>query len=347
MRIILSAIALLAFSVLAAADEAPFTPTFKVGATIFGDFTQQAAPVSKDADGNDIHPSSFNVARAYINVTGTLHPRITFRITPDVARESGAGSSLSGSQQFRLKYAFAQLSLDDWMTKGSWARFGMQQTPLIDFTEATYRYRFQGTLFPEREGYLASSDTGISLRYALPAEYGDIHAGIYNGDGYSKAEANDQKALQVRATIKPLPRSALWKGLRATVFYDGDHYIANGSRERLIAQAMFEHKRFHAGFDAISTKDRSSASKPELEGRGWSAWATPKLGNGWEILLRHDQNRPDRATDVERRRDIVGVAYWLPNLQKVSTALLVDYDTLAVTAKPRETKYGIKMMLAF
>lgn len=347
MRITLCAIALLAFSVSAMAEDVPFTPTIKFGATVFADFTQQAAPVSKDADGNDIHPSSFNVARAYMTVNGSIHPRITFRITSDVARESGSGSSLSGSQQFRLKYAFAQLSLDEWMTKGSWARFGMQQTPFLDATEATYRYRFQGTLFPEREGYLSSSDTGVSLRYVLPSDFGDVHAGIYNGDGYSKAEANDQKALQIRATVKPLPRSPLLKGLRATVFYDSDHYIANGSRERLIAQAMFEHKRFHAGVDALSTKDRSSVSKPELEGRGWSAWATPKLGNGWEILLRHDHNKPDRASDVERRRDIVGVAYWLPNLQKVTSSVLLDCDTLAVTGKPRETRYGIKMLLAF
>jgi len=320
-----------------AADE----PSMKVGATIFADFTQQTSPVTKDADGNEIHPSSFNVSRAYINVTGSLHKRITFRITPDVARESGSGSSLSGSQQFRLKYAFAQLSLDDWMSKGSWVRFGMQQTPMLDATEAVYRYRFQGTLFPEREGYLASSDTGVSLRYALPKEYGDIHAGIYNGDGYSKAEANDQKALQVRATVRPL------KGLRATLFYTGDHYVASAKRERLIAQTTFEHKRFHAGFDAMTTKDRSSVTKPELEGRGWSVWATPRLGKGWELLLRHDENRPDRSSDLMRRRDIAGVAYWLPDLQKVSSALLVDYDSLAVTDKPRETKYGIKMLVAF
>jgi len=336
MRIKLSALALLLFSVSAAAGDAPFAPSIKLGTTIFADFTQQASPVSKDADGNDIHPSSFNISRAYINVTGNVHPRISFRITPDVGREIAGGS-----QQFRLKYAYAQVGLDGWMSKGSWARFGVQQTPYIDATEAVYRYRYQGTVFPEREGYLTSADAGISLRYALPRELGDLHAGIFNGDGYARTEANDQKALQVRATVRPL------KGLRATVFYDGDHYIASGKRERLIAQATYEHKLFNAGVDALSTKDRTSATKPELEGRGWSAWATPKLGNGWEILLRHDQNRPDRHADIERRRDIVGIAYWLPNLDKVTTSVLVDCDTLAVTGNERETRYGVKMLLVF
>ena len=73
---------------------------------------------------------------------------------------TSTGPSLSGSQIFRLKYAYAQLNLDDWTTKGSWVRFGQQQTPYIDYTEGIYRYRFQGTMFVEREGYFASADGG-------------------------------------------------------------------------------------------------------------------------------------------------------------------------------------------
>ena len=344
MRTTLSAVALIAFCLsIQAADE----PTLKVGATIFADYTYQASPATTDVDGNEIHPSSFNVNRAYINVTGTLNKRIAFRVTPDVARELGGGSSLSGSQTLRLKYAYAQLNLDEWMTKGSFVRFGMQQTPYIDYFEQIYRYRFQGTNFVEREGYLASSDTGVTMRYVLPKEYGDIHGGFYNGEGYSKAEANDQKALQIRASLRPLPKSALGKGLRATVFYDGDNYVDNARRERLVGQVTYEHARFNAGVDLLSTKDRASASKPQMDGRGWSVFATPRLGKGWELLLRHDHNRPDRNSDVVRKRNIAGVAYWMPNLQKVTAAVLVDRDALTVTNKPDETRYGVKLLLVF
>lgn len=343
MRLTLGALALLAFSASLSADE----PTVKIGATIFADSTYQAAPATLDADGNEIHASSFNIGRAYVNVTGTLNKRIAFRVTPDVARELGGGSSLNGSQQFRLKYAYAQLNLDEWTTKGSFVRFGMQQTPFIDAFEQHYRYRFQGTAFVEREGYLTSSDTGLSVRYVLPSEYGDVHAGVYNGEGYGKAEANDQKAVQFRATVRPLPKSLLGKGLRATLFYDGDRYVANGQRKRVLAQVTYEHARFHAGVDVLSTTDRASASKPELEGRGWSAFVTPRFGKGWELLLRHDHNRPDRNSDVERTRNITGVAYWLPNLQKVTAAVLVDRDALSVTGKPDDTRYAVKMLLTF
>src|SRR5256885_1221730 len=115
------------------------TPSFKVGSTIFADYTS----------GNRIN-DAFNVSRAYINVTGNLNHYLAFRVTPDITRETGSGSSLNGSLTFRLKYAYAQLNLDDWTTHGSWVRFGIHQTPYMDYTETIYRYRFQGTIFMER-----------------------------------------------------------------------------------------------------------------------------------------------------------------------------------------------------
>jgi hypothetical protein len=200
MRNTLGALVLLTLSVSISADE----PTLKVGATMFADATYQAAPTTVDVDGNEINGNAFNVSRAYINLTGTLSKRFAFRVTSDIARETGSGSSFSGSQQFRLKYAYAQLNLDEWATKGSFVRFGMQQTPYMDYVEQHYRYRFQGPVFADREGYLSSSDVGVSARYVFPSDYGDVHAGVYNGEGYNKPEANDQKAMQIRATVRPL-----------------------------------------------------------------------------------------------------------------------------------------------
>ena len=62
------------------------TPSIKVGATIYTDFTYQSNPSVTDADGNTVNPSSFNVARSYINLTGNISHLVAFRITPDVAR---------------------------------------------------------------------------------------------------------------------------------------------------------------------------------------------------------------------------------------------------------------------
>jgi hypothetical protein len=305
MKPVLHALALLAIAAPVLAADAP---TFKVGATIFADYTAQTTA-----------PDAFNVSRAYINITGNLNDKLSFRVTPDVARESGSGSSLAGSQEFRLKYAFAQFTASRW-----WLRAGVQQTPLVDYSESVYRYRFQGTLFVERNGFLTSSDTGVSAHYDFPGDRGDVHAGIYNGEGYSKAEANDAKALQVRATFKPV------KGVRTTLFVDDDRYSSGVKRTRMVGEATYESKRVNAGLDALRANDRGVTSN------GWSAWAAPRLGKGWELLLRHDDQR-------DRDRNIAGIAYW----PKPMCAVLADVDTLAQAGKPRDRRIGLKLLLAF
>src|SRR5689334_19170057 len=79
------------------------TPSVRVGGTLFLDFTRTQAPQITDADGNRVSQSQFNVGRAYLNVTGQLNHLIAFRITPDVVRETGTGSSSNGSLTYRLK----------------------------------------------------------------------------------------------------------------------------------------------------------------------------------------------------------------------------------------------------
>src|SRR5712671_2138812 len=136
------------------APPSPDAPAVKVGGVLFADYTYTAsiAPPVRDADGNEIHPNAFNVSRVYINILGNLNRYISFRITPEVARETSSSSSLSGSQTFRVKFAWAELNLDQWLTKGSWIRVGLNQTPWIDYEETIYRYRFQGPIFVDREG---------------------------------------------------------------------------------------------------------------------------------------------------------------------------------------------------
>lgn len=330
------------------------TPKFNIGATIYGDYTYVDSPTSKDADGNVIHPSSFNISRAYINVTGNLNHLFAFRITPDVSRETSPTPSLSGSLVFRLKYAFAQLNLDDWTTKGSWVRLGLQQTPYLDYTEGIYRYRFQGTLFSERVGLLSSSDAGVSGHYNFAGNYGDVHAGFYNGENYNKAELNNQKGFMVRGTVRPMPLGGPFlKGLRLTGFLVEDHYVENAKRQRAIGQVTYEHPLLNAGLDILKAKDQTSVTKAQVSSKGWSIWVTPKLGTrGWEALIRHDDFVPNETFNSRKqKRDIDGIAYWVPNLTGKSVAVLLDRDSLKSTgltpAVPNATNFELKMLVNF
>jgi len=336
-----------------AAPKPDDTPSVRVGGVLFADYTYTRSPEAVDADGNTYNPSQFNVGRSYVNITGNVSHIVNFRFTPDIARETGAGSSLNGSLTFRVKYAFAQMNLDDWMARGSWVRFGIQQTPLIDFQENVYRYRFQGQVFAEREGYLSSSDAGVSFHTNLPSNYGEIHVGVYNGENYNRAEVNNQKALQVRGSVRPFANgSAVMKGLRVHGFYDADNYVKNGERRRADVSATFEHARLNAGIEYLSTKDQTSAAKPGISGHGFSFWATPRAKNGWEALLRYDHMTPDTAlSNQTRTRTIVGAAYWFPHQGTVSTALLLDYDGQTFhnfsTAQPKQQRIAVHALVSF
>jgi hypothetical protein len=278
---------------------------------------------------------------------------VAFRVTPDVLRAgSDAGAALNGGLTFRIKYAYAQFNLDDWMP-GAYARFGIQQTPWLDYVEGIYRYRFQGTLFTEREGYFASADAGATFHYDLPSNYGDIHVGVYNGENYNRAEVNDQKALMVRVAVRPLERSGtIWRGIRTSLFYDADHYVKNAERNRLIAGLHFEHKFVNAGWEYIDAHDQTSVTKPNVHSQGYSIFATPKSAKGWEALLRYDRLTPNTELDSQiRSRTIVGVAYWFPVQGNVSTALLLDYDGQSfdnfTPALPKQQRVALHALVNF
>jgi len=307
------------------------TPSIKVGAVLYGDYTYTLNPQTIDADGNSIHANQFNVSRAYINITGNISHLVAFRI----------------------KYAYAQVNLDDWMTKGTYARFGIQQTPWLDFAENIYRYRFQGTMFVEREGYFASADAGASFHYQLPSNYGDVHVGVFNGENYNKAEVNNQKALQVRATVRPFATGVpVLRGIRASVFYDADSYVENAPRNRFIGGLNFEHKYVNAGFEYLDTKDQTLTIQPKREGQGYSIWATPKSTNGVEGLLRFDHLKPNTALAAQtRNRTILGLAYWFPHQGTVSSALMLDYDGQTfdnfTPALPKQSRLAVHGLISF
>jgi hypothetical protein len=263
-----------------------------------------------------------------------------------------ASTNYDGSLAFRLKYAFGQLNLDEPLqSHGSWIRVGQQQTPYVDFMEGIYRYRFQGTIFSEREGYLSSSDVGLSGHYNFPNNYGDVHLGYYNGDTYSKAEVNDQKAFQIRASLRPLPKDKLLKGWRLTAFYDHDSPVQDGKRQRFIANTTFEHQYLNLGFDYIDAKDQTSPTKAEVKSNGWSVWLVPRTKMGIEGLFRYDDLKPNTSANARKKRTLAGVTYWF-KLPKpgLAAAILADYEEVkydTALAKPTEKRFEVKTLFNY
>ena len=345
-------IAAVALAASAAAQETvEGTPSFKIGATIFSDYTYNDEPTTTDANGDTVHPNAFNVSRAYINVTGNLSRMISFRITPDINRETSSTSSNNGSLVFRLKYAFAQFDLSKALgSGGSWAKLGLQTAPWIDYDEGIYRYRFQGPTFVDAEGYLASSDFGLSGHYSFPSNYGDVHVGVYNGDGYNHTELNDQKSIQIRASLRPAPGVEGVKGLRINGYYDTDHYVDSNKRERYIVGATYESAYLNAGGYYLDAKDQKTAASAETHAKGYTVWANPRTPFGLEALVRYDDLKPDDTLSGRKKRVIGGVAYWFPTFKGVQTAVMLDYTNVRYEASltnPDEKRWAVHTLINF
>jgi Phosphate-selective porin O and P len=330
------------------------TPALRVGMTLYPMFNFQTDPHITDAAGNSVQRNAFDVGRAYINLTGQLSHIVAFRVTPDITRQSGtvAGANVtSDSLVFRIKYAYGQFNLDDWMARGSWVRLGIQQTPWVDFEEGIYRYRFQGTVFAERiplPTVMTSSDAGVSFHYNIPQNYGDVHFGIYNGENYQRVETNNEKGFEFRGTLRPFAKmTPVLRGVRAHLVWYTDNYVSDSERKRVMGNVTYEHKYVNAGFDYLDAKDQALPTVASIPSRGYSIWATPRKEfanlSSWELLLRYDHWTPNTTSglapvatspvpgstlleDQHQNRTIVGVAYWLPHQGNVSAAILVDYD---------------------
>src|SRR5205085_12556945 len=130
--------------------------------------------------------------------------------------------------------------------------------------------------------------------------YGDLQASVFNGETYARAEVNDQKSVQLRGTVRPLPSAGVARGLRVTGFWDHDAYVKSADRRRAIVGVTFEHPYLHAAFTYLDAKDQASATKTAINSRAWSFFATPRIAKGWEGLLRVDHLEPDQATAQTR-----------------------------------------------
>jgi len=343
----------------AAAGDDTQPASSRVGAVIYADYTYQNEPKSTDTAGNTISPNAFNVTRLYLNITGNISHIVSYRITPDInaTRFTLAGNNMDGSYLFRVKYGFAQFALDDWTGswRQTWVRLGVQQTPFVDWLEGVYRYRFQGTIFTERDGAMSSSDAGVSFHTNLPKTYGEVHVGLYNGESYNKAEVNNQKAVMVRGTLRPMPTGgAFARGLRVTAFHVQDHVVQGADRIRTVGNVVLEQRRYTAGFDYMWRRDQTLPRDTKAKSDGYSFFVTPffqEKGNGFEALVRYDSFRPNTTNkDGRQNRVIAGLAYWFPHPGGAGTAaLLLDYEqvTFKNITSPKQQKVFLHGLVSF
>jgi polyhydroxyalkanoate synthesis regulator phasin len=168
--------------------------------------------------------SQFMAKRGYFTVKKEFLLWFSSRMTLDVTnvKDTTPPDPLAGSIVARIKYLYGQFNLPDFafFTK-PFVEVGVVHMPWLDYEENLNWYRCQDTMFIERNGIFNSADIGINLvslfgglmsqeyqtkvNDAYPGRYGSMSLAVVNGGGYTASEKNENKALEGRLTIRPLP----------------------------------------------------------------------------------------------------------------------------------------------
>lgn len=248
--------------------------------------------------------NAFDVTRGYLDVTGRLSDRIKVRFTTNVRPTTDA--SLDANLTARLEYAYLEAKWTDSRT----FLFGMQQTPWLTFEESINRYRVQGTMFAEREGLIPGpSDLGAGLVWKRKSF--ELHGGVYNGEGYGRAEFDKYKSVQGRGTATVYANESGNARARISGFYSYGWYAKDRPRNIGIVMASYESPHAVATAQYFSATDNPFVVT-DVERQGMSFFGEARMGEtGWAGLGRVDLFNPDASREGDNlRRYIFGGAHW-------------------------------------
>jgi hypothetical protein len=300
------------------AQAPPAPPQVTVGGVVYGQFLYQL----KDSLGAG-HQNQFSIQRAYVNVLGRFAGGIQTRVTADIA-PTGVGS-----QQIRLKYAFLAWT----PTNGSLTyKFGLLQTPYVEWEEALWDYRMQGPIAVDRNGYMSSADVGAGVDGRWKSEQVNAQLAIVNGEGYSGGTGDNHKDLQARVSVRLTPTNDASRvgGLRVTGYAGIGKANGGADRNRFLASVSYKTQQITLAGEFVSTKDAA------ITGSILSAFGVYRFtGNKAAAIARVDVLDPD--TDVgnnQQTRVIAGLSYQVqPNWRVLGDVDLLSFEGGATPAQ--------------
>lgn len=302
----------------AAQTQASQAPQVTVGGVVYGQFLYQL----KDSLGAG-HQNQFSIQRAYINVLGRFSGGISTRVTADIAPVG------VGNQVFRLKYAFLA-----WTPTNSnlTYKFGLMQTPYVDFEETLWDYRMQGAVAVDRNGYMSSADVGIGADGRWKNEQVNAQFAIINGEGYSGGTGDNRKDVTARVSVRLSPTNDASRvgGLRLTGYAGIGKATGGADRNRFLGILSYKTQQVTLAGEFVSTKDAA------VTGSILSAFGVYRFtGSKAAVIGRVDVVDPDTDTpDNKQTRVIAGLSYQVqPNFRVLADVDLLSFEGGATPAQ--------------
>jgi hypothetical protein len=274
----------------------------------------------------------FEVNRAYLTFSGALSERVSGRITTDAIREDGE------ELEVRLKYAFATYQIP---RSALAVRFGLTQTPFVEFEEGIWEHRMQGSIPADRLRFLSSSDLGV----AVDGSWGEggqtqVSAGVYNGEGWAVGEGDSGKDLMARVTVRLASTADTGPlgGLRLTGYGQVGSPVGGGVRRRALGMLSWRAPRVTLATQFLATRDRSDGGLevpgPVRDGTLFNSFAVVKPGGTDLVLIgRLELFDPDRQVAGDNQtRWTGGVGFRLaPELRVLAAVEHLRYEAGAPT----------------
>ena len=304
-----------------AQQTAPPPPQVTVGGVVYGQYLYQLKDSLGAGDQNQ-----FSIQRAYINVVGKFSGGLQTRVTGDL-QPSG-----SGNQMLRLKYAFAA-----WTPAGSdlTYKLGLLHTPWLDWEEALWDYRMQGTMALDRNGYATAADFGAGIDGKWQDDQVNGQLTVVNGEGYSGGTGDNRKDVMARVSVRLVKTddNSRVGGLRLTGYAGVGKPTSGGTRNRFLGMLSYRSKQFTLAAEYAATKDTVTVTPvPETTGRVISAFGVYHVqSSGVALIARVDVVDPNTSVSGDRQTRVIGgISYQVtPNLR-----VLADIDNLSYETTP-------------
>jgi len=171
---------------------------------------------TREGHGNDASTyNRFFVGRGYVTLKFMPTQWFEARVTMDTHQDE------AGDWKVRLKYLYTRfkLPIETKIVSEPFVEFGIAHMPWLDYEEHINYYRAQGVMISERNKLHNSADLGITIGTLLgkklpkkvikkmgdkyPGSWGSMALGVYNGTGYHDIEANNNKVLEGRVSLRP------------------------------------------------------------------------------------------------------------------------------------------------
>jgi hypothetical protein len=217
----------------------------RIGTLLFADYAYYAktgfgpqfvSQINPPGPGNNSY-NAFEINRAYLNVYYSPTDAVTFRLTPELYRQIGTapatkigkvtavGQNADQELPFRLKYAYLDFNrpfASSESFKEDKLTIGMQQSPLIEWQERIYGFRYVNTVPWDFLGF-SPALLGVSLHGPIKfhgKQYLDYAVGVYNNASYKSLEQSEKKQAMARISYYPFGAKTDLDGLGFTAFYD-------------------------------------------------------------------------------------------------------------------------------